>query len=149
MNIGQAARASGISAKMIRYYEQTGLIGPAQRTASGYRDYDERDVHELRFIRRSRDLGFSVAEIEALLSLWRDQGRQSGDVKRLAEQHIAELKSRIEDLQEMVQTLSGLVSCCHGDERPDCPILARLETPQPGEELSLRPRAGALAGPGR
>jgi len=127
MNIGAAAKASGVSAKMIRYYEQTGLIPKADRTDSGYRDYSPSDVHMLRFIRRARDLGFPVAEINDLLSLWRDKSRQSADVKRIAQAHIAELRERIENLNQMVATLGTLVDCCAGDDRPDCPILADLE----------------------
>ena len=106
MNIGQASKASGVSAKMIRYYEQTGLIPKADRKDSGYRDYSPSDVHMLRFIRRARDLGFSVAEINDLLSLWRDTSRQSADVKRIAQAHIAQLQERIENLEQMAATLS-------------------------------------------
>ncbi|MCV0415691.1 MAG: Cu(I)-responsive transcriptional regulator [Brevundimonas sp.] len=127
MNIGDAARSSGVSAKMIRYYEQTGLIPPADRKESGYRDYSVQDVHRLRFIRRSRDLGFSVAEIQDLLGLWGDRSRQSADVRRIASVHIGELNARISSLQQMADTLQTLVDCCSGDDRPDCPILADLE----------------------
>lgn len=130
MNIGDAARSSGVSAKMIRYYEQTGLIPPADRKDSGYRDYSVQDVHRLRFIRRSRDLGFSVAEIQDLLGLWGDRSRQSADVKRIASVHIGELNARIASLQQMADTLQTLVDCCSGDDRPDCPILADLEEPR-------------------
>ena len=144
MNIGQAAKSSGVSAKMIRYYEQTGLIPPADRRASGYRDYADTDVHMLRFIRRARDLGFSVAEIGELLGLWRDKGRQSAEVKRIASDHIGVLEEKIRDMQDMVATLSVLVASCRGDHRADCPILERLETDLPGEDLSLRPRKGAI-----
>jgi len=146
MNIGQASRASGVSAKMIRYYEQTGLIPRADRTGSGYRDYSDTDVHMLRFIRRARDLGFSVAEINGLLELWRDESRQSAEVKRLAEGHIAELERKIQALQEMAQTLKMLVNACRGDHRPHCPILMRLETDEEDEDVSIRPRKGAVAG---
>ncbi|MGV6875561.1 Cu(I)-responsive transcriptional regulator [Pseudochelatococcus sp. B33] len=142
MNIGAAARASGVSAKMIRYYEQTGLIPPAGRTASGYRDYSASDVHVLRFIRRARDLGFSVAEINELLELWRDRSRRSADVKRVARVHIAELRQKIENLKQMADTLQALADCCAGDERPDCPILADLATGD--AHLSTAPRAGAV-----
>lgn len=128
MNIGQASKASGVSAKMIRYYEQTGLIPKADRRDSGYRDYSDSDVHMLRFIRRSRDLGFSVAEIEELLSLWRDKSRQSADVKRIAQAHIAQLRERIASLQQMAGTLETLIDCCAGDDRPDCPIIADLDS---------------------
>lgn len=145
MNIGQASKASGVSAKMIRYYEQTGLIPAADRTASGYRDYSDTDVHMLRFIRRARDLGFSVAEIGDLLGLWRDETRQSAVVKRLAQVHIDELRKKIADLQDMTQTLTTLVNACHGDHRPHCPILQRLETDQDDEDLSVQPRSGAIA----
>ena len=126
MNIGEAARLSGISAKMIRYYETTGLIGPADRRASGYRDYSQADVHELRFVRRARDLGFSVASISDLLGLWRDRTRKSSEVKALACAHIEDLRGKIEDLQSMVDTLQTLASHCAGDDRPDCPIIERL-----------------------
>lgn len=143
MNIGDAARASGVSAKMIRYYEQTGLIPPADRTASGYRDYSETDVHMLRFIRRSRDLGFSVAEINDLLGLWRDRSRQSADVKRIALARIEDLRRKIDEMEQMAATLEHLASCCAGDNRPDCPILADLENPTDTDEEPKRPR-GAI-----
>lgn len=129
MNIGQAAKATRVSAKMIRYYESVGLIPPASRTDSGYRAYADADVHMLRFIRRARDLGFSVAEIHDLLGLWRDRSRKSADVKRLAQQHIDDLHRRIQDLRQMADSLQALTACCAGDERPDCPILENLENP--------------------
>ena len=144
MNIGQAAKASGVSAKMIRYYEQTGLITAADRKDSGYRDYSATDVHMLRFIRRARDLGFSVAEIGDLLNLWRDETRQSAEVKRLAQGHIDALERKIADMQDMAHTLTMLVNACQGDHRPHCPILQRLETDQDDEDLSIRPRSGAV-----
>ena len=144
MNIGQAAKASGVSAKMIRYYEQTGLIPAADRKESGYRDYSANDVHMLRFIRRARDLGFSVAEIGDLLNLWRDETRQSAEVKRLAQGHIDALERKIADMQDMAHTLTMLVNACQGDHRPHCPILQRLETDQDDEDLSIRPRSGAV-----
>ncbi|MXN46396.1 Cu(I)-responsive transcriptional regulator [Shinella kummerowiae] len=147
MNIGQAAKASGVSAKMIRYYEQSGLIPAADRTASGYRDYSDTDVHMLRFIRRARDLGFSVAEISDLLGLWRDETRQSAEVKRLAQGHIDELEKKIKDLQDMARTLTVLVNACHGDHRPHCPILQSLETDIENEDLAIQPRSGAVARP--
>lgn len=147
MNIGQAAKASGVSAKMIRYYEQSGLIPAADRTASGYRDYSDTDVHMLRFIRRARDLGFSVAEISDLLGLWRDETRQSAEVKRLAQGHIDELEKKIKDLQDMAHTLTVLVNACHGDHRPHCPILQSLETDIENEDLAIQPRSGAVARP--
>lgn len=145
MNIGQAANASGVSAKMIRYYEQTGLIPKADRRESGYRDYSETDVHMLRFIRRARDLGFSVAEIGNLLELWRDETRQSAEVKRLAQGHIDELEKKIAGLQDMTRTLKTLVTACQGDHRPHCPILNQLESDQDDEDFSIRPRSGAVA----
>ena len=126
MNIGEAARQSGISAKMIRYYEETALIPPADRRASGYRDYSDADVHELCFIRRARDLGFSVVEISELLGLWRDRTRRSSDVKAMARSHIDRLRAKIDDLQAMVDTLQTLSDACAGDDRPDCPIIQRL-----------------------
>lgn len=135
MNIGEVSKAVGISAKMIRYYEEIGLIPAAQRTAAGYRVYAPADVHRLGFVRRARDLGFSMDEITDLLSLWNDKSRQSADVKHLAQAHIAELESRIDNLRQMAGTLQTLIDCCAGDERPDCPILDSLE--QPGRN---RPR---------
>ncbi|AOF93547.1 Cu(I)-responsive transcriptional regulator [Sinorhizobium sp. RAC02] len=147
MNIGQASKASGVSAKMIRYYEQTGLIPAADRTSSGYRDYSNTDVHMLRFIRRARDLGFSVAEISDLLGLWRDETRQSVEVKRLAQGHIDELQKKIKGLQDMAHTLTTLVNACHGDHRPHCPILQSLESDLENEDLVIQPRSGAVARP--
>ena len=127
MNIGEAAKATGISAKMIRYYEDNGLIGPVARTESGYRVYGPRDIHTLGFIKRSRDMGFSVERIGELLQLWRDRTRHSADVKRMALEHVAVLQQRIAELQDMVQTVQVLADCCAGDERPDCPILRGIE----------------------
>ena len=127
MNIGQAARATGISAKMIRYYEDNGLIGPVARSGAGYRVYGPRDIHTLGFIKRSRDMGFSVERIGELLQLWRDRTRHSADVKRMALEHVAVLQQRIAELQDMVQTVQVLADCCAGDERPDCPILRGIE----------------------
>lgn len=126
MNIGQAAKASGISAKMIRYYESVDLIPPARRSASGYRVYAEADVHALKFIHRARRLGFSVDQMRNLLSLWRDRSRSSADVKAVALAHVAELDEKIEALQTMRETLQHLAGHCHGDDRPDCPILEDL-----------------------
>ncbi|MBL0141550.1 MAG: Cu(I)-responsive transcriptional regulator [Betaproteobacteria bacterium] len=125
-NIGEAAEASGVSAKMIRHYEEIGLVPKAGRTQAGYRIYREADVHMLRFIRRSRDLGFTMKEIAGLLGLWQDKRRASADVKRLAGKHLADLDARIAELKGMRRTLEQLVHCCHGDERPDCPILDDL-----------------------
>lgn len=126
MNIGQAAEASGVSAKMIRYYEQIGLIEPPARSQSGYRVYAEQNVHTLRFVRRARSLGFSVEETGALLALWRDRSRASADVKALALKHVAELEEKAAALQAMATTLRHLASHCHGDRRPDCPILDEI-----------------------
>jgi MerR family transcriptional regulator, copper efflux regulator len=126
MRIGAAAATSGVNAKMIRHYEAIGLLRPAQRRLNDYRDYGERDIHELRFIARARRLGFSIQEIGALLALWRDRGRPSRDVKRIADAHIRELESRIAEMQAMAKTLRELVEACHGDDRPDCPILDDL-----------------------
>ncbi|MGY6695598.1 MAG: Cu(I)-responsive transcriptional regulator [Roseinatronobacter sp.] len=127
MNIGEAAKGSGVSAKMIRYYEETGLIPAVARTDAGYRIYSDQDVHMLRFIRRARDLGFSVDGIRELLGLWRDRDRHSADVKRLALAHVAELRQKIRELEDMATTLETLAACCHGNDRPDCPILSELE----------------------
>jgi len=127
MNIGQAAAATGVTAKRIRYYEQIGLIEPAGRTDAGYRHFDERDLHTLRFIQRARRLGFPMPKISDLLALWRDQHRSSADVKRLAKEHIAELEQKIAELQAMVDTLRHLYHKCSGDARPDCPIIAGFE----------------------
>ena len=123
MNIGEAAQAAGVSAKMLRYYEKIGLIRPAARTESGYRVYSDEDVHTLRFIRRSRGLGFSIEETSELLALWRDKSRASADVKSFALKHVGELEAKIDELQAMCRTLRHLASHCHGDGRPDCPIL--------------------------
>lgn len=126
LNIGQAAEASGISAKMIRHYEEVGLLPAASRTFSGYRTYNHQDVNMLRFIRHSRDLGFSIKQIADLLSLWRDRNRSSNKVKQMASEHIEMLNQKIQELIIMKSELTRLVSCCHGDERPDCPILDEL-----------------------
>lgn len=126
MKIGEAARRSGVTAKMIRYYESIGLLGQAMRADNSYRDFDARDVHDLAFIRRSRDLGFSIEEIRRLLALWRDRSRPSREVKEIAQKHVADLEARIAHMQEMVETLRHLSDCCAGDERPDCPILGEL-----------------------
>lgn len=126
LNIGEAAARSGVSAKMLRHYESLGLLPRVARTDAGYRLYGEREVHTLRFIRRARDLGFSIAEITELLKLWQNRRRASSEVKRIARAHIADLDRRLAEMQAMRQTLMQLVSCCHGDERPDCPILDGL-----------------------
>lgn len=126
LNIGQAAEASGVSAKMIRHYEDIGLIPKARRTYAGYRMYTESEIHVLRFIRQARNLGFSMKQIEALLGLWRDTRRPSSKVKALAQEHVAELEQKIAEMQAMKATLQRLVKTCHGDDRPDCPILEEL-----------------------
>lgn len=141
MNIGQAATASGISAKMIRHYESIGLIEAADRTISGYRVYTQRDVETLRFIRSSRDLGFQVEQIKALLALWRDRNRASSDVKKVALQHVEELEAKMKQLQNMADTLRHLAHNCHGDNRPDCPIIHELAN---NNEHSHSPRKGEL-----
>lgn len=127
MNIGETAKASGISAKMIRYYESVGLITSADRSHSGYRVYSDRDVQVLNFIRRSRDLGFKVEDIRDLLKLWRDRGRKSANVKKLALGQIASLKQKIVELEEMVATLQSLADSCSGDQKPGCSIIKELE----------------------
>jgi Cu(I)-responsive transcriptional regulator len=126
MNIGEAAKASGVSAKMIRYYEETGLIPPVGRSTAGYRTYTHRDVQLLRFVRRARDLGFAMDRIADLLALWRDRSRASADVKRLALDQVAGLQTRIREMEAMVTTLQTLADACAGDNHPDCPILADL-----------------------
>ncbi len=126
MTIGQAAKSSAVSAKMIRHYESIGLLPKAQRTEAGYRLYDETDVHTLRFIQRSRSLGFPLETIRTLLALWRNRRRSSAQVKDLAERHVADLERKITEMQAMVRTLKHLAHNCHGDERPDCPILDDL-----------------------
>ncbi|MDR9836754.1 Cu(I)-responsive transcriptional regulator [Herbaspirillum huttiense] len=126
MNIGEAASASGVSAKMVRHYEGIGLLLPASRTDSGYRQYGDKDVQRLRFIRHSRDLGFSLEQIGQLLDLWQDRERSSRQVKTLAQAHIAELDKKLKELQEMRATLEHLVHGCNGDDRPDCPIIESL-----------------------
>lgn len=126
MNIGAAARQSSVSAKMLRHYESLGLLPQVQRSDSGYRQYSQGEVHTLRFIKRARDLGFSMAEIAELVSLWQNRRRASASVRRIAQKHADELAQRIAAMQAMQQTLANLIDCCHGDERPDCPILDDL-----------------------
>lgn len=126
MNIGQAASRSGVNAKTIRYYESIGLISEASRSEGGYRTYSENDVAVLRFIHHARGLGFSVKDVARLLDLWRDRRRASADVKALAIAHVAEIDRKLNDLQRMRDTLVDLTSRCHGDDRPDCPILEEL-----------------------
>ncbi|MBA1276823.1 MULTISPECIES: Cu(I)-responsive transcriptional regulator [Pseudomonadaceae] len=126
MNIGQAAKKTGLSAKMIRYYESIELISPSGRSANGYRHFGEEDLHRLAFIKRSRDLGFSLEEVGRLLTLWQDRQRASADVKALAGAHIDELNQKIAELVSLRDTLQQLIDHCHGDHRPDCPILQDL-----------------------
>jgi MerR family transcriptional regulator, copper efflux regulator len=126
LTIGRVATQSGVPTKTIRYYEEIQLIPPATRAANGYRLYDQRAVEELRFIRRARDLGFSIEEVEALLALWRDRGRTSGEVKRVALQHVARVEQKIAELESLRKTLLELTERCHGDDRPDCPIIDDL-----------------------
>ncbi len=133
LNIGEAAKRSGVSAKMVRHYESLGLLPAIHRTDSGYRQYGEREVHTLRFIRRARDLGFSMAEITELLKLWQNRRRSSADVRRIASRHVDELTRKMAEMESMRRTLQHLIHCCHGDQRPDCPILDEL-----GGEVSAR-----------
>ena len=126
MNIGEAAARSGVSTKMVRHYESLGLLPEVGRTDAGYRQYGDKEVHTLRFIRRARDLGFGMAEIAELLKLWQNRRRASGDVKRIALAHVADLERRIAEMAAMKRTLEQLAGCCHGDHRPDCPILDEL-----------------------
>lgn len=125
-NIGEAAARSGVSAKMVRHYESLGLLPKVGRTPSGYRQYADKDVHTLRFIRRARDLGFGMAEIAELLKLWQNRRRASADVKRIALTHVADLDRRMNEMAAMKRTLESLAECCHGDHRPDCPIIDEL-----------------------
>lgn len=141
LSIGQVAKASGVSAKMIRYYEQIGLIAKADRTEAGYRNYTTQDAHSLRFIRRARDLGFPVEQISELLLLWRDRQRASIDVKAVALSHVAGLRARIAELEAMAQTLEHLAQHCHGNDRPECPILADLAEPTTAALTEQRTRA--------
>lgn len=130
LNIGDAADASGVSAKMIRHYEEIGLIPKVRRTDAGYRTYSGNEVHELRFIKQARNLGFSTKQIAQLLKLWRDRRRPSGKVKQLTLEHIRELDEKIREMQAMKATLEHLAQHCHGDDRPDCPILEELASPK-------------------
>ncbi|WP_109514111.1 Cu(I)-responsive transcriptional regulator [Pseudomonas ovata] len=126
MNIGQAAQRTGLSAKMIRYYESIGLLQPAERSDSGYRRYSPHDLHALSFIKRSRDLGFSLGEAGKLLTLWQDRERASADVKALALRHVEELERKIVEMASLRDTLNDLIDHCQGNDRPDCPILKDL-----------------------
>lgn len=140
MNIGQASRASGVSQRMIRHYEKIGLIPPALRRDSGYRDYSEADVHRLRFIANARDLGFPIEEIATLLDLWNDRDRSSAEVKALATARAGELERKAKALDAMRRTLLDLAGRCHGDERPDCPILESLAVSRPPSDQGSRAR---------
>jgi len=126
MNIGAAAKASGVNAKLIRHYEAIGIVPKASRSEAGYRVYSASDVHILTFVKRARSLGFSMKEIKKLVGLWRNKSRTSGEVKAMAQEHIKQLEQKISELQAMTQTLKKLVRSCRGDHRPDCPILANL-----------------------
>ncbi len=128
MNIGEAAEKAGVTPKMVRHYESLGLLPKVHRTESGYRVYGESEVHTLRFIKRSRDLGFSIPVIGELVKLWQDRRRPSASVKKVASAHLAELDRKITEMESMRKTLGHLIHCCHGDDRPDCPILGDLES---------------------
>ena len=158
MNIGQAATASGVSAKMIRHYEQVGLFPQPPRTDAGYRQYAEGEIHTLRFIRHARDLGFSIAQIGELVGLWQDRRRPSRQVKAMAQAHIDALERKAQELLAMKATLQHLVQRCHGDERPHCPILeglaapdlpARTQAPQTAQPTGLRAARPARSTRGR
>lgn len=140
MTIGEAAGKVGVTPKMVRHYESLGLLPKVHRTESGYRIYGEAEVHTLRFVKRSRDLGFSIPEIGELVKLWQDRKRPSGSVKKVASAHLAQLDRKINELESMRKTLGHLIHCCHGDERPDCPILDDLE-----RSAQTRPEAQGLA----
>jgi len=150
LNIGEAASRSGVSAKMIRHYESQGLIKNARRTDAGYRLYDAADVHTLQFVRRARGLGFSMKEVAHLLGLWQNRRRSSGDVRRIAQQHIGDLEEKIDELQSMKRALEALVHRCHGDQRPECPILEDLagDGDEAAEHASAK-RASRMDGVGR
>ncbi|MBA3773469.1 MAG: Cu(I)-responsive transcriptional regulator [Ramlibacter sp.] len=140
-NIGEAARQSDVSPKMVRHYESLGLLPSVERTDSGYRQYTDKEVHTLRFIKRSRDLGFSMAEIADLLKLWQNRRRSSSDVRRIAEKHVADLEQRMAEMEEMKRALDHLVRCCQGDHRPDCPILDELGKNEHVGKKSASPRS--------
>ncbi len=130
LTIGEAALATGVPAKTIRYYEETKLLPQAERAANGYRLYGEKAMHTLRFVRRARDLGFSVKDVGNLLALWADDSRASAEVKELAKRHLQEIEAKIAGLNELRNTMKNLIDCCHGDQRPDCPILENLAATQ-------------------
>jgi MerR family copper efflux transcriptional regulator len=142
LNIGDAAKASGVSAKMIRHYEEVGLLAAPRRTEAGYRQYSAAEVHTLRFIRHARDLGFSIHAIGELVGLWQDRRRSSRQVKALAQAHIVELEQKAQEILAMKATLEHLVHCCKGDDRPDCPILENLADEAQGDvPMQTRRRA--------
>jgi MerR family transcriptional regulator, copper efflux regulator len=143
-NIGQAAARSGVSAKMVRHYESLGLLARVARTDAGYRQYGAAEVHTLRFIRRARDLGFGISEIGELLKLWHNRRRSSSDVKRIALKHVDDLERRLAEMAAMKRTLERLADCCHGDARPDCPILDELAA-APAPPARPRPRRTSRA----
>ncbi len=148
MNIGEASKATGVTAKMIRYYESIGLMPKVIRTGSGYRVYSESDIHTLRFIRRARDLGFSIESITKLLRLWQNRNRSSSNVKSVTTEHIDALRKRISEMEAMVRTLEHLAKHCHGDQRPDCPILDDLAKPRVKDDrlkAQTPPRRASLA----
>lgn len=146
VNIGETAKASGVSAKMIRHYESVELLPAARRSDSGYRQYSESDVHTLRFIRRARDLGFSINEIHDLLLLWQDRNRPSREVKALAESHLEDIDRKVAELLAMKTALAHLIHCCRGNDRPECPILQGLagevEAPKVKNAEPFKPRKG-------
>jgi MerR family transcriptional regulator, copper efflux regulator len=146
LNIGQAADMARVSAKMIRHYESLGLLPKVRRTGAGYRQYTMNEVQTLRFIRRARDLGFGIGEIAALLNLWQNHRRASAEVKKLALAHAAELDTRIAEMQAMKRTLEQLAAHCHGDDRPECPILEDLAAPGDAPDASRRKSARVLPG---
>ncbi len=143
MNISLAAERSGVSTKMIRYYESIGLVAAADRRANNYRDYGDQEVAMLIFVRRTRDLGFSLEEVRALLALWRDRRRSSREVRKLAEAHLANLDARMAEMRAVTRALKKLVHACHGDDRPDCPIIDDLSMPakQAGKAKAVQARA--------
>ena len=144
MNIGEAAKSSGVSAKMIRHYESVGLFPEAHRTEGGYRQYAAVEVNTLRFIRQARDLGFSIEQIRELLGLWQDRKRPSRQVKALAMAHIQELDAKLHDLQAMKSTLAHLAHCCHGDDRPECPIIDALAFKDTGSQVNPASKTAGL-----
>ena len=145
MNIGQASKATGVSTKMIRYYEQIKLISPAHRTEASYRTYSDNDIHTLRFVRGARDLGFSVEQMKTLLTLWRDRSRASADVKAIALEHIAELERKAAAIQAMTKTLKHLANNCQGNDRPDCPIIEEIANASEKEAPEFNARFGVNA----